>query len=303
MPHQPVLHHFEASPFSEKIRVIFGFKRIAWQSVLIPRILPKPDLMPLTGGYRRTPVMQIGADIYCDTQVIIRELEARFREPTLFPSGNAGLPWAVGQWTDRPFFAATVNLVFGSRGDGVPRDFIEDRTKLRGAPFDVKAMTAALPHHRSQFCAHAELIEAQLGGGRPWLLGDDFSLADVNAYMNVWYVRTNLANADDLLAAFPRLRDWEGRLRAIGHGARTELAAGDALAIATEAKPGPVGAVAEGYKAGDKVAVVADEFVRTTVEGEIVSLGTQHVAIRRHDERVGEVVVHFPRTGYVVQRT
>src|SRR5437764_378338 len=85
MSTQPILHHFEASPFSEKIRVIFGFKRIAWQSVLIPRILPKPDLMPLTGGYRRTPVMQIGADVFCDTAIIMRELELRYPEPTLFP--------------------------------------------------------------------------------------------------------------------------------------------------------------------------------------------------------------------------
>ena len=91
--HLPILHHFEASPFSEKIRVIFGFKRIAWQSVLIPRIMPKPDLVPLTGGYRRTPVMQIGADIFCDTQIITREIERRFPEPTLFPGGNGGVPW------------------------------------------------------------------------------------------------------------------------------------------------------------------------------------------------------------------
>ena len=90
--HLPILHHFEASPFSEKIRVIFGFKQIAWQSVLIPRIMPKPDLVPLTGGYRRTPVMQIGADIFCDTQIIQREIERRFPEPTLFPGGNGGVP-------------------------------------------------------------------------------------------------------------------------------------------------------------------------------------------------------------------
>ena len=181
MSEQPILHHFEPSPFSEKIRVIFGFKQIAWQSSLIPRILPKPDLVPLTGGYRRTPVMQIGADIFCDTAIIMRELERRFPAPTLFPGGNAGLPWIVGQWTDRAFFLSTVNLVFGSLGDKVPKEFIEDRTQLRGAPFDVKAMTAALPHHRAQVRAHLGLLEAQLKGGtRNWLLGD-FSLADVSA--------------------------------------------------------------------------------------------------------------------------
>ena len=74
--------------------MIFGFKGIAWRSVRIPRIMPKPDLMPLTGGYRRTPVMQIGADVFCDTQIIIREIERRFPSPTLFPSGAAGVPWA-----------------------------------------------------------------------------------------------------------------------------------------------------------------------------------------------------------------
>ncbi len=44
------------------VRVAFGIKGLAWKSVIIPRILPKPDLMPLTGGYRKTPVLQIGAD-------------------------------------------------------------------------------------------------------------------------------------------------------------------------------------------------------------------------------------------------
>src|SRR5712664_3465436 len=138
--HRIILHHFEKSPFSEKVRIVFGLKNIAWQSVLIPRIMPKPDLMPLTGGYRRTPVMQIGADIYRDTVIIMRELERRFPAPTLFPDGNAGLPWIVRQWTDRAFFLSTVNLVFGSLGDKVPQEFIADRTRLRGAPFDIKAM-------------------------------------------------------------------------------------------------------------------------------------------------------------------
>jgi glutathione S-transferase len=305
MSDQPILHHFEASPFSEKIRVIFGFKQIAWQSSLIPRILPKPDLMPLTGGYRRTPVMQIGADIYCDTVIIMRELERRFPTPTLFPGGNAGLPWIVGQWTDRALFLSTVNLVFGSLADKVPQDFIEDRTRLRGALFDIKAMTAGLPHHRAQVRAHLGFIEAQLlGSGANWLLGA-FSLADVSAYMNLWYVRSNLSDAvDALLAPFPATQAWEQRVRAIGHGKRTDISPSDALEIASGGKPAapepsdPVDP--SGCKVGDKVAVFADEFVKTEIVGELVSLSVEQVAIRRYDPQVGEVVVHFPRAGYVV---
>jgi glutathione S-transferase len=78
-----ILHHYPTSPFSEKVRVAFGIKGLGWKSVIIPRILPKPDLMPLTGGYRKTPVLQIDADIYCDTQLILREIERRAPEPTL----------------------------------------------------------------------------------------------------------------------------------------------------------------------------------------------------------------------------
>ena len=59
-----ILHHYDTSPFSEKIRLALRLKNLAWTSVTIPNIMPKPDLLALTGGYRRTPVLQIGADIF-----------------------------------------------------------------------------------------------------------------------------------------------------------------------------------------------------------------------------------------------
>jgi glutathione S-transferase len=311
--HPIILHHFEKSPFSEKIRVIFGFKQLAWRSVLISRVMPRPDLMPLTGGYRRTPTLQIGADIYCDTQIIIREIERRFAQPTLFPRGNAGMPWALGMWSDRPFFQTGVNLVFGTLGDEVPADFIEDRGHLRGAKFDIEAMTAALPQMRDQFRAHTGWIEDQLSDGRDWLLGD-FSLADVHAYMNIWYTRSNLTDAhqqraglDRIFAERPRILAWEQRIKAIGHGKRTELTAEDALSLAAQAEPEtPTRADSDdpnGLCPGETVAVTPDDYGKIDVRGEIVSLSAQHIAIRRVDHRAGEVVVHFPRAGFVVRRS
>ena len=74
-----ILHHYDISPYAEKIRLAFGLKGLAWRSVIQPMVLPKPDLMPLTGGFRRTPVLQVGADIYCDTLCIAMELDRRFR--------------------------------------------------------------------------------------------------------------------------------------------------------------------------------------------------------------------------------
>jgi glutathione S-transferase len=311
MAYPVILHHFEESPFSEKIRLMFGFKGVSWQSVRVPRIMPKPDLMPLTGGYRRTPVMQIGADIFCDTQIIIREIERRFPSPTLLPSGGHGIPWALGMWTDRPFFQATVNLAFGALGHKVSQEFIEDRSRLRGARFDVDKMRAAIPQMRDQIRAYLDWIEAQLSDGRTWLLRD-FSLADVSAYMNVWYARSSLVSTEDRAAAgldpifsgLPRVAAWESRMQGVGHGRREEISAGEALAIAAKSNPETPAAEdrgdPNGRKVGDRVIVVPDDYGKVEVSGEIVSLSAQHIAIRRIDERIGEIVVHFPRAGFLV---
>ena len=300
-----ILHHFDESPFSEKIRIVFGLKNIAWTSVHISRIMPRPDLMPMTGGYRRTPVLQIGADIYCDTQCILREIERRFPEPSLVPSGNEGLAWAAAIWTDRLFFQNTVNLVFGSLADKVTQEFITDRESLRGTKFDVAAMNSAIPQMRDQFRAHLAWIEAQLADGRKWLDGDKPSLLDVHAYMNIWYVHKNLQNAADaLLAEFPKTKTWGAQLRAVGHGRRSEMSTSEALAIAMSATP-ETAELADpndpnGRKPGDRVDVLPDDYGKIKVGGEIVALSAQHIAIRRHDPLAGEVVVHFPRAGFLV---
>lgn len=301
-----ILHHFEKSPFSEKVRLTLGLKGIGWTSCLISRTMPRPDLMPLTGGYRRTPTLQIGADIYCDTQIILRELEQRFPNPTLYPGGNGGLCSATAMWTDRAFFQNTVNLVFGSLADKVPKEFITDREQLRGQKFDVPGMTAAIPQMRDQFRAHLDWIETQLVDGRNWLLGNEPSLTDINAYMNVWYVRSNLEDAGKLIGGFRNVAAWEQRAMALGHGDRqTEITPAEALEIARQATPHtPVRedpGEPNGRKPGDKVTVTPDDYGKIAVTGEIVSLSAQHIAIRRKDPRAGDVVVHFPRAGFLVR--
>ena len=207
-------------------------------------------------------------------------------------------------WTDRSFFQNTVNLVFGTFADKVPQEFIADREKLRGAKFDVAAMTAAIPQMRDQLRTHLQWIELQLGDNSAWLGGDKASLFDVNAYMNVWYVRQNMPNADALLAEFGHVRAWETRMHGIGHGRRSEMSTTEALAIAkaavpqtaVQADPGDP----NGRKLGDRVEVMPDDYGKIKVGGEIVALSPQHIAIRRQDPLAGEVVVHFPRAGFLV---
>src|SRR5436309_7827311 len=121
-----ILHHYDASPFSEKIRKIFGLKGLKWRAVEQPSIMPKPDLTPLTGGYRRIPVLQIGADIYCDSARIVQALEMVKPEPSCTPAGSAGICEIIAHWADHWLFQATVPPALFKLVDVLPPEFMKD---------------------------------------------------------------------------------------------------------------------------------------------------------------------------------
>lgn len=297
-----LLHQYASSPFSEKVRVCLGIKNLAWGAVDQPVIMPKPELVALTGGYRRIPVMQIGADIYCDSTLIVRELERRYPAHTLFPQGDSGLAHANALWTDRAVFQAAVAIVFGGLGDKVPPAFIADRTALSGRSFDFAAMRAALPHMEAQLRAHVALLSDQLADGRRFLSGDSPGLVDANAYYNLWFIRSAFPPAASLFENAPHLSPWLERVTAIGHGEPTQVSREEALTVARAAAP-VAGTVApqDAALAGKRVTVAAEDYGRDPVHGVLVGSSDHHVAIRREDPLVGEVVVHFPRIGFSLQ--
>ena len=296
-----LLHQYDTSPFSEKVRVCLGIKRLAWSAVDQPVVMPKPDLLALTGAYRRIPVMQIGADIYCDSVMIVRELERRFPTPSLFPTAGAGIDQAMAQWTDRAFFQAAVTVIFAGLGNAVDPAFVKDREQLSGQPFDPAAMRAAVPHMAAQLTAHAALIAEQLADGRPFLSGETPGLIDANAYYNLWFVRSFYPPAAASFEPLPGLIPWYERVRAIGHGARTDVSRADAIAAARDAAPLPAEvAPHDAALAGRQVAVAATDYGRDPVRGVLVGSSPHHLAIRRDDPAAGTVVVHFPRIGFSI---
>lgn len=299
-----ILHHHDPSPFAEKIRLAFGLKGLDWCSVQVPMVMPRPDLMPLTGGYRKVPVLQVGADVYCDTRLIASELERRHPRPALFAGHSEGLSLALSPWSDRAFFDPGAGLSMGLNKALIPAEVIEDRKSFFNF-MDFDRLEADLPHLFTQFRAHLDLIERMLADGRDFVLGRDCTFADIEAYFPVWMARGNLGQADALLAPFGRLLAWEPRMQAIGHGRRTEIRADEALAAAREAVPSPGDGVDPddplALAAGTRVTVTPDDYGRVPVEGELVTLTLREVAIRRSAPAVGEVVVHFPRIGYRIE--
>lgn len=294
-----ILHHYDRSPFSEKVRLAFGRKGIAWRSVQIPRWLPKPDLMPLTGGYRKTPVLQIGADIYCDTRGILREIDRRFPEPALY---GAGVGELVAAWADSTLFTTAVGVVFGTIGDHLPAELRADRLKMSGGAFDPDRMKAQQPAIRAQFRAHAQLIDGALRDGRAFFAGVAPDIGDFALYHVLWFIRLNVSEPD-LLAGCAATKAWSERMAGFGHGRPTPLEAKAALAIAKSASPEPVKAAvadAGGHKPGEKVTVAANDYGRDPVAGTLVALDEREIVIRRSDPEVGDLQLHFPRVGFDV---
>jgi glutathione S-transferase len=297
-----LFHQYDSSPFSEKVRVCLGIKKLAWAAVDQPIIMPKPELVALTGGYRRIPVMQIGADIYCDSQLIVRELERRFPEPTLFPQGDLGLAHVNAMWSDRAVFPAAVAIIFGGLGDKVPAAFINDRTALSGRSFDPAAMQAAVPQMEAQMRAHIALLSDQLADGRRFLTGDRAGLVDANGYYNLWFIRSAFPPAASLFESMPHVPEWLERIKAIGHGERSAVSREDALDIARTTEPmAATVAPRDAELEGERVTIAADDYGRGAVNGVLVGSSEHHVSISREDPQAGQVVVHFPRIGFSVQ--
>jgi glutathione S-transferase len=289
-----VLHHYDRSPFSEKIRLIFGLKRLAWRSVIQPMVLPKPDLTPLTGGFRRIPVLQLGADIYCDTNLIAAELDRRFPDPPLFGSpAEAAMGAVLTQWADRVLFQPTARYVTAVNAEALPHAFHADRAAMRGelAP-ELDRLRAAAPHHLAQLTALLAQADALLGDGRAFLLGTSPRLADFAVYARVWWLGA-LGGDMGEIASFRHLQDWTARIRAIGHGERREMRADEALAIAAGAEPRPSGR-------GVRLRIVTEGQPSDPVEGELACDSPDAIGLRRSEAGLGELVVHFPRLGYEI---
>jgi glutathione S-transferase len=301
-----LLHHYDGSPFSEKVRTALGWKGLAWRSVLQPNMMPKPHLVPLTGGYRRIPVLQIGADVYCDSHLIARVIERVRPEPTLFPGGSEGLCLAMGFWTDRLLFLAAVPVVFAAIGPAVPREFVEDRTKLMGGRGDFSAVMKAGPAAADSLRAHAAFLETQLCDGHDYLLGAAPSLADFSAYHPVWFLRS-IPPVAKTLESFVRVSAWADRIAAIGHGRREECSPEEALRVARESQPAALDSGVDprepqGFVPGERVRVVPDDYGFEPVEGALLRADVHEIAVLRESREVGEVAVHFPRAGFRVER-
>jgi glutathione S-transferase len=299
-----ILHHYPASPFAEKIRLVLGYKKLAWKSVIIPSIMPKPDVVALTGGYRRTPVLQIGADIYCDTALICDVLEQRQPSPALYPQDGNGGNRIVAQWADSTLFATAMVYCFSAEGAAfffqgqapeTVKAFGEDRAKMRGGAGRMRPGDATSAY-RSYLRRIASMVDAQA-----YVTGQQPTLADFSCYHPLWFTR-RMPPLAGILDATPSLATWMDRMAAIGHGSMEKADSSAAIATAAESTPAGVEHSVfqndHGIALGSRVIIVAESFGLEPTEGELIAATRTRYSLRRTDVRAGTVHVHFPRIGF-----
>jgi len=302
--HDIILHHYPQSPVAEKVRIVFGIKDLEWRSVIIPRLPPKPDLMPLSGGYRQTPVMQIGADVYCDSQCIIRELERRFPEPSLFPGGSQGMAWGVSRWTDEPLFNTVIAVVFAAPIEAMPAQFVEDRLPLYfHSGIHIEDFQTCLPELLASLRAQFGWMDDRLAN-RKFMLGAQPGLPDALAYYLVWFLRGRYCQGPKFLSEFSHLNRWEADMAGIGHGRTVETTAEQALVAALSAETTSVAGIepfeVQDLRPGQAVRVAPDNG-SASIAGQLLALSRDEVILSHHHQRVGDVAIHFPRVGYRIK--
>lgn len=297
-----ILHHYDFSNFAEKVRLGLGFKGLHWRGVTIPPIAPKPDLTALTGGYRRTPVLQTGADIWCDTRLILRELERRCPQPPLLPPRLLPQIDAITYWAENRLMRPITLYTSGLNGDVLPAGLQADRSAMRGLPApDEATMQRAARRNAPLVRAQIPAVDAMLADGRPWILGDVPTVADLAVYHPLWFLTARTQRLAFELEPFARIADWMTRVRAFGHGVPEPMSAQAAIDIARDSRPQPLPASTphpEDPPLGSPVRIRADDNGQEVVNGELVYAGADEIALRREDSRAGAVVVHFPRLGY-----
>lgn len=297
-----ILHHYDFSNFAEKARLMMGFKALAWRGVEIPPIAPKPKLTPLTGGYRRTPVLQDGADVWCDTRLIAKELERRVPSPTFFPQRTAGAAEAIAWWAEQQFMRPVALYVSGINADHMPEGLHADRARVHGLPQpSIEAVRKAATRNLHLVRPQVRWIAGMLADGRDYLLGDAPCIADFATYHVVWFFRGRHIDCRQELAAYPRLLAWRDRMARIGHGVRTDITADEALAVARHAAPAtprPSSPQEGDPMPGQSARVRPNDNARDWVEGQVTYIDTDEIALLRQDPEIGDVTVHFPRLGY-----
>lgn len=299
-----ILYHYPLSPFSEKMRAMLGYAGIPWRSVQVREMPPRPLLQRLAGGYRKIPVAQIGADVFCDTRCIASEIARRARRPRLALERCSPAEQAFVTRTDLDIFLACTlsanTLAMGQRvlqSMSLPdlARFAWDRAQMG---WKAAGAGGAPLHRRPRPLVREHLIDlAQRLEHQPFLFGRQPSHADFSAFHGLWFLHV-LARSP-LVREQARVLEWLERMRGFGHGSFEPMTEADAMEWAASQRPRRLEAGSgSASEVGRHSAIEPLDYAQERSTGLLVAATATRWVLAREEEGLGRLHVHFPRQGY-----
>ncbi|MFT5572812.1 MAG: hypothetical protein ACI9FR_001736 [Cryomorphaceae bacterium] len=299
-----ILHNYKVSPFSEKIRAMFGYTNFAWQSSISPAAPPRPVVDPLAGGYRKIPVAQIGADIFCDTRIISAEVAKLVAKPELDTANcSKEIQQFVAQ-TDGPMSTAVficgtplhmALMIFTNFTPWEAARLGKDRANVantmtgkRLSPRKAKPMVVAFVLD----------LENKLSE-HDFLFGDTPTIADFSAFHLIWF--GGKTQGFGFISKAPKLHQWFKRISKMGHGDKTTISKSQVFAQARDSEPRAIAPqLACGEWVGKTIEIKPNDYAQDSVIGEVVGSDDFRWVIARQTSDFGTLHVHFPKQGYDV---
>jgi hypothetical protein len=199
-------------------------------------------------------------------------------------------------------FWPIARYVSGTNAETVDPGLHADRAALRGkrTPTLDRLKTVAR-YELGHIEALLPMVASMLCDGRPFLISDEIDRADLAVYHGLWFLSAMPIDCSSILQPYAEIRSWMDRVAAVGTGESEDMQPGVAIECARQASPSAIREshpMTDDPSLGDEVAIRPDGYRTEEVVGELVLLDRMEWAVRRVDDRVGEVVVHFPRLGY-----
>ncbi|MGJ8687134.1 MAG: glutathione S-transferase family protein [Spongiibacteraceae bacterium] len=296
-----ILHHYPLSPFSEKIRCMLGYTQLNWNSVLTREMPPRPQLAKLAGNYRKIPVAQIGADIFCDSRTIASEIAALSAKPELaLETLDAEQQKFVAEVDLELFFACLmvcdIKVLQRKMREAMSilnvARFVWDRVKLGSkAKVDLIKLRDAKPRVREHLAALESRLQKQ-----EFLFSSQPTHADFSSYHSLWILR-DLSESPEV-DCYKKVSAWMDRMKAFGEGGRTEITADQALAIAAAASPRPIASDDQNdIMIGKRVSIGPADYGQRTTSGYLVGSSDSQWILARKENNIA-LHVHFPKQGF-----
>lgn len=296
-----ILHHYDVSPYSEKIRLMLGYTGLAWQSAVSPPMPPRPIVDPLVGGYRRIPIAQIGADLFCDTRLIAAEIATSSGRPEMAYAGCSPEAQAFIDQTNNERFMPIVQtaapksvlaMLVTRYWPWQILKLMKDRAGVAKSSTLPRVKRADMERIVAEFIADLEQRTTS-----QFLFGEQPSLADFAAYHLVWFA--DMTRPGRLLEGKQSAMDWQARMKAFGHGTQAKISQDFVFQAAKESQPRSLSKPQLKHEnVGASVSVQPSDYARDAVTGLLVGGDETRWILARHTEEFGVLHVHFPKSGY-----